>query len=115
MTSKPLVRRTFATLRSAEFGFFGVVVYTRVQTPRRKGFDLRAGDFSFLSTSRRLRRTSWLIVGIYLGWVLLPPHHSPRGVRKKSRWARGKNRALKGRSPPNLSQSAGISRLRDVF
>ncbi len=34
MTSKPLVRRTFATLRSAEFGFFGVVVYTRVHTPR---------------------------------------------------------------------------------
>src|SRR5262249_49595650 len=26
MTSKPLVRRTLATLRSAEFGFFGVVV-----------------------------------------------------------------------------------------
>jgi len=26
MTSKPLVRRTFATLRRAEFGFFGVVV-----------------------------------------------------------------------------------------
>src|SRR6185436_8425101 len=85
MTSKPLVRRTFATLRSAEFGFFGVVVYTRVQTPRRKGFDWRAGDFSFLTTSRRLRRTSWLIVGIYLGWVLPPPHQGPRGVRKKSR------------------------------
>jgi hypothetical protein len=26
ITSKPLVRRTLATLRSAEFGFFGVVV-----------------------------------------------------------------------------------------
>jgi len=24
-----------ATFRSAEFGFFGVVVYTRVHTPRR--------------------------------------------------------------------------------
>ncbi|MND00054.1 hypothetical protein D3C83_185440 [compost metagenome] len=66
MTSKPLVRRTFATFRSAEFGFFGVVVYTRVQTPRRNGFDLSAGDFSFLTTSRRLRRTSWLIVGMNL-------------------------------------------------
>src|SRR5687768_13467324 len=64
MISKPLVRRTFATFRSAEFGFLGVVVYTRVQTPRRNGFDLSAGDFSFLDTSRRLRRTSWLIVGI---------------------------------------------------
>ena len=45
MTSKPLVRRTLATLRSAEFGFFGVVVYTRVQTPRRCGLSCSAGDF----------------------------------------------------------------------
>src|SRR5687767_9389355 len=64
ITSNPFVKRTFATFRSAEFGFFGVVVYTRVQTPRRNGFALSAGDFSFLDTSRRLRRTSWLIVGI---------------------------------------------------
>jgi ribosomal protein S12 len=28
MTSKPEVRRTLATLRMAEFGFFGVRVYT---------------------------------------------------------------------------------------
>ena len=34
---------TRATLRSAEFGFFGVVVYTRVHTPRRCGLPLRAG------------------------------------------------------------------------
>ena len=39
----PLVRRTRATLRSAEFGFFGVFVYTRVHTPRRWGAPLRAG------------------------------------------------------------------------
>src|SRR5439155_2094896 len=43
VTSIPLVRRTRATLRSAEFGFFGVCVYTRVQTPRRCGEDCRAG------------------------------------------------------------------------
>jgi hypothetical protein len=30
-------------LRSAEFGFFGVFVYTRVQTPRRWGEPFRAG------------------------------------------------------------------------
>ena len=30
---KPLVNLTLATLRNAEFGFFGVVVYTRVHTP----------------------------------------------------------------------------------
>jgi hypothetical protein len=33
VTSYPFVSRTLATFRSAEFGFFGVVVYTRVQTP----------------------------------------------------------------------------------
>jgi hypothetical protein len=37
-----LVSRTRATLRSAEFGFFGVAVYTRVQTPRRWGAAIRA-------------------------------------------------------------------------
>ena len=41
----PDVRRTLATLRIAEFGFLGVVVYTFVQTPRRCGHFLRAGDF----------------------------------------------------------------------
>ena len=39
----PLVRRTRATLRRAEFGFLGVVVYTRVHTPRRCGEPFRAG------------------------------------------------------------------------
>jgi hypothetical protein len=47
VTSMPEVRRTRATLRRAEFGFFGVVVYTRVQTPRRWGDPLSAGDFDF--------------------------------------------------------------------
>jgi hypothetical protein len=37
----PLVSRTRATFRRAEFGFFGVVVYTRVQTPRRCGAAIR--------------------------------------------------------------------------
>src|SRR5436190_1339778 len=32
VTSMPPEMRTRATLRSAEFGFFGVVVYTRVHT-----------------------------------------------------------------------------------
>jgi hypothetical protein len=38
-----LVSLTRATLRIAEFGFFGVVVYTRVQTPRFWGLLSRAG------------------------------------------------------------------------
>ena len=39
----PLVRRTRATLRSAEFGFLGVVVNTRVHTPRFCGQASSAG------------------------------------------------------------------------
>src|SRR4249920_3395188 len=67
MTSKPLVRRTLATLRSAEFGFFGVVVYTRVHTPRFCGEPASAG--TLLLAGRRIRalRTNWLIVGIISG------------------------------------------------
>jgi hypothetical protein len=43
----PFVSRTRATLRSAEFGFFGVDVYTRVQTPRFCGQLCNAGAASF--------------------------------------------------------------------
>src|SRR5919108_6002266 len=69
----PLVSRTRATLRSAEFGFFGVVVYTRVQTPRRCGAairrlrpwpDLRPGVVTFFLGRRRPLRTSWLMLGM---------------------------------------------------
>src|SRR5207302_9923426 len=61
-TSTPLDRRTRATLRRAEFGFFGVVVYTRVHTPRRWGEPLSAGVLFFDTLSWRPLRTSWLIV-----------------------------------------------------
>src|SRR6476619_6050858 len=66
--------RTRATLRSAEFGFFGVVVYARVQTPRRCGAatfflrplpDLRPGVASFFFGVLRPLRTSWLVVGMW--------------------------------------------------
>jgi hypothetical protein len=42
----------------AEFGFFGVVVYTRVHTPRRCGQFTKAGDFVFLLICIRLERTN---------------------------------------------------------
>src|SRR5688500_12775778 len=64
ITSLPFVRRTFATFRMAEFGFFGVRVMTCTQTPRRKGLPSNAGDFDLVTTLRRPLRTSWLIVGI---------------------------------------------------
>ena len=59
-----LERRTRATFRSAEFGFFGVVVYTRVQTPRFCGQLCRAGDAVFVRAFFRPLRTSWLMVGM---------------------------------------------------
>src|SRR3954454_6571449 len=59
----PLVRRTRATLRSAEFGFLGVVVYTRVHTPRRWGLPLSAGVLVLPTLSSRPLRTSCWIVG----------------------------------------------------
>src|SRR4051812_42424369 len=61
--SMPVVRRTRATLRSAEFGFFGVVVNTRVQTPRRCGDPRSAGVLLFSVLLSRPLRTSWAIVG----------------------------------------------------
>src|SRR3954451_8605337 len=59
----PLVSRTRATLRRAEFGFFGVVVYTRVQTPRRCGAPFRAGVLVLSCFCSRPLRTSWAMVG----------------------------------------------------
>src|SRR3954451_16900973 len=63
VTSMPLDSRTRATFRSAEFGFFGVVVYTRVHTPRRWGEPFSAGVLFFDTLSWRPLRTSWLMVG----------------------------------------------------
>src|SRR5687767_13102193 len=59
----PLVRRTRATFRSAEFGFFGVWVNTRTQTPRFCGLSCSAGLLVLLMTFSRPFRTNWLIVG----------------------------------------------------
>src|SRR4029079_16874287 len=77
-TSRPLVRRTRATLRSAEFGFLGVWVRTTVHTPRFCGAPLgcwvrrcftefrvycSAGALLLVFFALRPFRTSWLIVG----------------------------------------------------
>src|SRR5437588_12042428 len=60
----PFVRRTRATLRSAEFGFFGVWVKTRTQTPRFCGLFCSAGLFVLLTIFFRPARTSCEMVGI---------------------------------------------------
>jgi len=66
LTSNPLVSLTRATFRRAEFGFFGVIVHTRVQVPRLCGQLLRAGVLLFFLISFRPLRTSWFMVGIEL-------------------------------------------------
>jgi hypothetical protein len=48
----------------AEFGFLGVVVYTRVQTPLRCGHESSAADLLFLICSALPLRTNCDIVGI---------------------------------------------------
>src|SRR5215510_8037810 len=69
VTSMPVVSRTRATLRSAEFGFFGVWVKTRVHTPRRWGDPWSAGVFDFSGlVTRPLRTSCWMV-----GNVLLEP------------------------------------------
>src|SRR3954464_4040366 len=58
----PLVRRTRATLRRAEFGFLGVLVYTRVHTPRRWGAPFRAAVLPLAGfDSRPLRTSCWMV------------------------------------------------------
>src|SRR5215218_5846955 len=103
VTSMPFVSRTRATLRSAEFGFFGVVVYTRVQTPRRWGAatrflrplpDLRPGVASFFFGALRPLRTSCEVVGIRRGTVAAAERAPQAAARSSSasssgvyRWA----------------------------
>src|ERR1700690_2447349 len=64
VTSMPLVSRTRATFRSAEFGFLGVEVYTRVQTPRFCGQLSSAGLDVFQAGGLGPLRPSWAILGL---------------------------------------------------
>jgi hypothetical protein len=63
-TSMPFVSRTRAIFRSAEFGFFGVIVETRVHTPRRCGAPWSAGVFVFSRLDVRPLRINWFTVGM---------------------------------------------------
>src|SRR5580693_8135002 len=63
VTSTVFVKRTRATLRKAEFGFFGVWVYTRMHTPRFSGQPASAGDLVLTKTFSRPIRTSCENVG----------------------------------------------------
>src|SRR4029077_4527090 len=79
----PLVRRTRATLRSAEFGFFGVWVKTRTHTPRFCGLFWSAGLFVLLTIFLRPARTSWLIVGIVQNLAARSPRSDHRPETKR--------------------------------
>src|SRR6478672_11800758 len=79
----PEVSRTRATLRSAELGFFGVWVNTRVHTPRRWGEPFSAGVFDFSGfVSRPLRTSCWIV-----------------GTRLLRAWIHGANCGAPGRHP----------------
>jgi hypothetical protein len=81
MTSYPLVNRTLATFRKAEFGFLGVRVITCTQTPRLCGQSANAGDLDFTAIFFRPFRTSWLIVGIQK--IRLNPWFGAKKSRKR--------------------------------
>src|SRR4051812_46951697 len=78
VTSIWLLSFTRATLRSAEFGFLGVVVYTRVHTPRRWGLPFSAGVLVLLVFAWRPFRTSCWIVGTGFLRSLRPLPERPR-------------------------------------
>src|SRR3954466_13895107 len=110
MTSKPLVSRTLATLRSAEFGFFGVVVYTRVQTPRFWGHPWSAGtEFRDFGRSRPWA-ISWLMVGmdLFLFSVRASPGCAVRSLLTGETRRPGRNpnlRGVRGRRPKHRSEN----------
>src|SRR5690625_792661 len=91
----PLVNRTRATFRSAEFGFFGVVVYTRRHTPRRCGLPFSAGvGFLAILSWRPVRTSCWIVgttspllstrrpgrVSRSSGWFGIDPASAPRAA-----------------------------------
>src|SRR5215213_6674965 len=95
VTSTPVDSRTRATFRSAEFGFFGVIVLTTVQTPRFCGQPCMAGCFGLDRCGTRGFFTSWLIVGI----PNLSQARGPGGVRMGSRYSSKKPRVVKSQVP----------------
>src|ERR1700733_869727 len=99
--------RTRATLRRAELGFFGVVVYTRVHTPRRCGAatfflrplpDFRPGVASFFFGATRPLRTSCEVVGIRCGIL---------AASKPRRFLRGRTERISDPDPLRVVTSQG--------
>src|SRR6202165_4999412 len=88
VTSIAFVKRTRATLRSAEFGFFGVCVYTRIHTPRFSGQPASAGDFVLAIIPSRPILTNCENVGTVApqsGGKIFIPGASGNGCARDSR------------------------------
>src|SRR6478735_11947278 len=113
----PLVNRTRAILRSAEFGFFGVTVATRVQTPRLCGAataflrpcpDLRPGVVVFFLGRLRPLRTSWFVFGTAAHGSGLPLSGRGRAGRRPASGPppRRARRRSPLRAPPSRPRTA---------
>src|SRR6266403_504952 len=94
VTSIAFVKRTRATLRSAEFGFLGVCVYTRMHTPRFSGQPASAGDFVFIRTASRPILTNCENVGTVVPLSRAEFFAAP--ARRADKMARERNPVLKG-------------------
>src|SRR6478735_7934032 len=138
VTSIWLVRRTRAILRSAEFGFFGVIVRTWRQTPRfwgapgidtwrcRRLFQFLRMAGALILEILRLRpwRTSWLIVGTKTLLLSMSVRSDgrwrPAGLGSSSAFRRvtdrsldgskmGQRRRRRGRTPPEATKAESSS------
>src|SRR3984893_8236491 len=97
VTSTEFVRRTRATLRSAEFGFFGVCVYTRMHTPRFSGQPINAGDFVLAWPFLRPMRTNCENVGTVSS--SMRPHSGRHSRAENFCPQASQNRDAKGAAP----------------
>lgn len=97
----PLLKRTLATFRSPELGFFGFVVPTRKQTPFISGRLIKAGETGLRAFCPTLHpRKTWLYVACVVG------------VLEKDRVANG---ATLGASGPIRQDRAGAGRRNNLL
>ena len=130
VTSIPFVRRTLATLRSAELGFFGVCVRTWVQTPRFCGDpesrlplflnelneNLSAGALSFFRLAFRPFRTNWFTVGIAFPNHYILSGNAQRKISTNKKVVQtGILHSTLSSCQPLLSRNAGSQALRLLF
>src|SRR5438309_8813557 len=111
VTSIEFVKRTRATFRSAEFGFLGVCVYTRMHTPRFSGQPASAGDLVFMRTASRPILTNCENVGtvVPLSRVIFHPRSIRNGCAGDSRLPQGAQTKCRESAVPVLK---GLLRIR---